>query len=320
MRSKKLLDIEGQPVNQEHRIDIEQNKPERLELLRAQRLFYARAKLYQSRFTVTALMLPAIGLLFGTQYPAIRPYLGIGSIALLLLEVGLISPMQRTDCKRGAKVQEQFDTEVLRLNWNKLVAGGRVDAEEVRAITLSPMTDAERVGLENWYEVAISKLPLPLGRLLCQRTNLAYDIRVRKVYANICLGAATLLLMVLAAGGVQQGLKVDELILTMCLPTLPLLSYVLRGYRKQQDTIETLNTMKTEVEKVWEKALAGASTEELTANARALQDSIYRHRTSDPLVFDWLYDWLRKRLEDITRHGIERLVAEAQQKLNLLRA
>lgn len=307
-------------MSQTYRLDSEQNKPERLELLRAQRLFYARAKLYQSFFTVMALMLPAIGLLFGAQYPAIRPYLGLGSIALLLLEVGLISPMQREDCKRGAKVQEQFDTEVLRLDWNKLVAGGRVDAEEVRAISSSPMTEAERIGFENWYEVVISKLPLPLGRLLCQRTNVTYDIRVRKVYANILLGVGILLVVGLAAVGLQQGLKVDELILTMCLPTLPLLSYVLREFRKQKDTIETLKTMKTEVEKVWDKALDGVSYEELTVNARALQDAIYRHRSSNPLVFDWLYGWLRKQLEDITRHGVASLVADAQQKLNLSRA
>lgn len=307
-------------MSYEHRIDIEQNKPERLELLRAQRRFYARAKLYQSLFAVMALLLPAIGVLFGAQFPAIRPILGIGSIVVLLLEVGIILPMQRKDCKRASRVQEQFDTEVLKLEWNKLVAGKKVDAEDVRAITSSLMTDTEQKGLENWYEVVISKLPLPLGRLLCQRASVAYDLRVRTIYAYTLLGIAILVAVVLAGVGVYQGLKVDELILTMGLPALPLATYLLRECRKQFDTTETLDTIKAEVEKVWEMALAGASFEELTTYSRALQDAIYRHRSSNPLVFDWFYGWLREQCEDTTRHGAEKLVADAQQKLNLQEA
>lgn len=304
-------------MSNQHRIDVEQNKPERLELLRAQRLFYARAKLYQTLFTIMALLLPAIGVLFGASVPAIRPFLGFGSILVLLLEVGVISRRQREDCKRGAKVQEQFDTEVLQLEWNRLVAGSRVDAEEVRDITTGPLSEAEKARLENWYEPVFSKLPLPLGRLLCQRTNVAYDMRVRKAYSSILLAAAVLLVVVLTCVGLHQGLTINELILTAYLPALPLAAFVLREHRKQGDTIESLTTLKAEVEKAWDKALGGASYAELTTTARGLQDAIYRHRASNPLVFDWLYNWLRKRNEDLTRHAADKFVFEAQQKLNL---
>lgn len=75
-------------------------------------------------------------------------------------------------------MQEQFDTEVLKLDWNRLVAGGRVDAEDVREVTSKPMTDVDRQCLENWYEVVIAKLPLPVGRIIYQRTNVTYDMRV----------------------------------------------------------------------------------------------------------------------------------------------
>lgn len=307
-------------MNDQHRIDVEQNKPERLELLRAQRLFYSRAKLYQNLFAVMALLLPAVGVLFGASYPEIRPFLGFGSIVVLLLDVGVISRKQREDCKRGAKVQEQFDTEVLKLDWNRLVAGGKVDAEDVRAITSKPITDVDRQYLENWYEVAIAKLPLPVGRIICQRTNVTYDMRVRKTYAGVLLGATVLLFVGLTLLGLYQGVKVNDLILTMYLPALPLATFLLREHRKHGDTIETLTTIKAEVEKVWEQAITGTSFEDLTRSSRALQDAIYRHRASNPLVFDWLYDWIRQRQEGLTRHAVEKLVAEAQKKLNILEA
>jgi hypothetical protein len=233
----------------------------------------------------------------------------------LLLDVGIISGKQKDDCKRGARIQEQFDTEVLKLSWNQLVAGKRVDVEEIHAITATHANDAEHKRLVDWYEPVVSRLPLELGRLICQRTNLVYDMRVRKKYTEILVAAAGLLLFTLPLVGLYQSLKLDDVILTMCLPALPLAAYVLREHRKQKDTIETLTTLKSEAEKVWEKALAGTSFDELTTNSRALQDAIYRHRASNPLVFDWLYNKLRNREEGLTRHAVEKLVAEAEQKL-----
>lgn len=301
----------------EHRIDIEQNKPERLELLRAQRRFYSRAKNYQNFVAITALLLPLMGILFGAEFPAIRPYLGFASITLLLLDVAVLSPKQRASSKAGAKVQEQFDTEVLKLNWNKLVTGSRVDPEELRAIASGQMSDKEKKSLKDWYEGAISRLPLPVGRLLCQRTNVVYDLRVRRMYSGALFFIAGLLGATLLAVGLYHGLKVDQLIILVGLPVLPLVSFVLREYRKQEDTIESLMTLKGEIEKVWDKALAGASAEDLTLSSRALQDAIYRHRASNPLVLDWLYNRLRKKSEAQAKHAAEKLVAEAVSKLNL---
>jgi hypothetical protein len=298
-----------------HKVDVEQNKPERIELLRAQRLFYARAKVYQNSFAVFALALPTIGMIFGARFPAIRPFLGFGSILILLLEVGIISRKQREYCKLGAKVQEQFDTEVLKLDWNRLAAGGKVDAEDIRAITSMPLQDAEHKRLLDWYEPEISRLPLAVGRLICQRTNIAYDIRVRDVYGTVLLGFMIVLFVILTLMGLYHDLAGNELILSLYLPALPFATFALREHRKQRDTIEALTALKGEVDKLWEKALSGASSSELTVGSRTLQDSIFRHRATNPLVLDWLYNWLRTRNEDLAQHATGKLVAEAQQKL-----
>lgn len=304
----------------QHRIDIEQNTPQRIELLRAQRYFYSRAKLYQNWFAILALVLPVIGVIFGTYYPVILPYLGLGSIAILLLDITVLSPKQRDDCKLGAKVQEQFDTEVLNLDWNRLVAGKKVDAETVRAVTTTPITDTEMGRLKNWYEPVVSNLPLPVGRLACQRTNVTYDTRVREAYASALFWLSFVLFLILTIFGIYQGLKIDVLILAMYLPALPFVNFLLREQRKQRDTIEDLSILKTEVERLWDLALAGTPFDELTQGSRTLQDAIYRHRANNPLVFDWLYSYLRKKNEDLARFSVEKMVAEAEQKLKILEA
>lgn len=304
----------------QHRIDIEQNTPQRIELLRAQRYFYSRAKLYQNGFTTLALVLPVIGVTFGTYYPDILPYLGLGSIAILLLDIAVLSRKQRDDCKLGAKVQEQFDTEVLKLDWNRLVAGKKVDTETVRAVTTTPITGTEMGRLKNWYEPVVSNLPLPVGRLACQRTNVTYDTRVREAYAGSLFWLSVVLVIVLTVLGIFKGLKVDEMIIAMYLPALPFVNFLLREQRKQRDTIEDLSIIKTEVEQLWDLALAGTPFDDLTQGSRTLQDAIYLHRTNNPLAFDWLYSYLRKKNEDLTRFSVEKMVAEAEQKLKISEA
>lgn len=304
-------------MSEAHSISVEQNKPMRLELLRAQRLYYARAKLCAGSFALAAILLPFVGAFLGPKFDGLQPYVGIASIVLLILEVTFFLPMQRRDCRYAARIQEQFDTEVLGLDWNSLVAGSKVPAEDIRAIADGPMVEDERRLFQNWYESSISRLPLSVGRLLCQRTNIQYDSRVRNRYKGALLAGAALVFLMPFFVGLYQELTLGEAILNLVLPSLPLLTYLLREWRKQSDTLEELEALKTEVLKLWGTALAGESPAKLTVSARALQDAIFLHRATNPIVFEWFYGWLREGNEALTSDAVAGIVLEAEEKLNL---
>lgn len=306
-------------MSHEHCINTEQNKPTRIELLLAQRMYYARAKRYAGCFAFAAILLSVLAVLVGPAVEASRPYFAIASIVLLLLEVGHFLPQQRLNCRRGARIQEQFDTEVLKLGWNSLVAGRKVDAEDIREILPTSLTDEKKRVLKDWYEPAISRLPLHVGRLLCQRTNIVYDSRVRARYAETLRGIAIAVSLALIVFGTYRGLAFDQAILTLAVPVLPLLTYLLREWRKQADILEGMDALKAEAQKLWDDALDGAAASQLTTSARALQDAIYRHRATNPLVFDWYYNMLRDGTETLTRQAIESLVSDAEEKLNIKR-
>lgn len=287
----------------------------RLNLLRAQRTYYGRAKYLQTVFLVLALVLPWVGALWGADHPEIRPKLALASIVLLLLEIGLAIRLQRDWVKTAARIQEQFDTEVFELPWNQFVVGSRVDPEVIRSVTRKPTTAAQRKDLEGWYEHCVGSIPLPLGRLVCQRTNITYDMRVRKTYAWGLLVTATLLVMFLLNGGLHEDLSFSDLLLTVLVPFMPLAAFVLREHRKQTDAVENLTTLKAEVDKLWAKALKTPDSTELGQDSRNLQDAIYRNRTSNPLVYDWVYWLMRNINEDSARHAADTLVAEAKRSL-----
>lgn len=296
-------------------ITNDQKRDDRLDLLRAQRTYYRRAKRLQTAFLVLALVLPWVGAIWGADNPEIRPQLALASIVLLLLEIGLATHVQRDWVKTAARIQEQFDTEVFQLPWNPFVVGSRVDPEVIRSVTRKPITAAQRKGLEGWYEHCVGSVPLPLGRLVCQRTNITYDMRVRRTYSAGLLFTAVLLVVLLLYRGLHEGLTVPDLLLTVLVPFTPLAAFVLREHRKQADTVESLTTMKSEVDKLWAKALKAPHSAELAQDSRNLQDAIYRNRTSNPLVYDWVYWLMRKLNEDSARHAAETLVAEANRSL-----
>lgn len=42
--------------------------------------------------------------------------------------------------------------------------------------------------------------------------------------------------------------------------------------------------------------------------SRELQDAIYNHRVSSPLIFDWIYNRLRSQMEERMNAGAQELV------------
>lgn len=296
-------------------IAISQNRDDRLDLLRAQRVYYGRVKWMQTVFLVLALALPWAGALWGADKPQLRPLLVLVSIALLLGEIGFATRVQRKWVKTAARIQEQFDTDVLELPWNQFVVGSRVDPEAIRSVTRKPITSKERAELEGWYAKHAGALPLQLARLVCQRTNIAYDMNVRNAYVTGLSVVAASFFCYLLYRGVAEGLSFDSFLLSVAVPFMPLAAHVLRECRKQSDAVEGLITLKSEVEKLWSKALKAPNLTELAQDSRCLQDAIYRNRSSNPLVYDWVYWLVRKFNEDLAIHAAQVLVGEAQRSL-----
>lgn len=301
-------------------IDIEQNKPECLGWLKAQRRYYAQAKSVQTAYLVIALALPIFGLYAASFFSedrliTVKATVAYVSILLLLAEVGILSGLQRDLTKKAAKIQELFDTKVLFIPWSKFVVGTKIDAEDIKIISMDEFSEEDKKQFTDWYEPTVGTLPIELGRLICQRTNITYDMRVRRLYARGLLALVIVLVVILSLIGLYEGSKFSDLLLTLFLPFLPLASFALKDYRKHIDAIEGLTNLKGEVEKLWANALENPASKELTNQSRDLQDAIYRNRTSNPLIYDWVYKMLRSKNETLAYTGAKYYVAQAQEAL-----
>lgn len=292
-----------------------QAKPEMVRLIWARDKTYQAAKRTQGWFVFWTAAVPVIGALTSVLWPGLKPVLALISLLLLLLDVGLIDRLQKERLKRGAKLQEEFDTRAFGLPWNRFVAGDKVLPEDVTEAVSAPMPAKRQKEIETWYEASVSRVPLAYGRLVCQRTNISYDSRLRRRYGNGLFSVALVLAILVLIAGVLLDPKFTDAILGLAM-VAPMLSWALREHRKQLDTCISLQNLQSEFKTVWTKALEGASDEELKVGSRQLQDAIYQHRASAPLVFDWVYYRMRSKNEREAHAAAEEFIKQAEEALS----
>ncbi len=295
-------------------IVIKQNEARMLSLVRARRRIYWTAKRYQGAVVLGTLLLPVISLAVASFHPAARSYVAVAAILFGLCEVVLMDRWHKAQMKDAAKLQEDFDCEVLDMLHNSFLVGANVDPEEVYRFASKTLSQKQEAQLRDWYPVAVGKVPLHIGRIMCQRENLLYDGNVRKSCGRVLKGALLLLVALLIGYSLAADLKVDALVLTVLVPAMPVVNWALRECARQRDTVETLLRLKTESEKLWKSAVDGLSPDEAADRSRELQDAIYNHRVASPLVFDFMYRFQRKDYEAQMNAGAEHFVADYLKK------
>jgi hypothetical protein len=311
---KSALLVQGGFMTTSNNIPSEQKSPDLVKLLRARANTYRVAKWSQGLFVLASILLPVLSAWLG-KWDDAKPYFAAAGLVLLFLDVALLDRLQKDRVKRGAKLQEEFDTRLMKLPWNRFVSGEKVSPEDVRQASVKLLSPKREVEIASWYESCIGDVPLHVGRLVCQRTNISYDQRLRRRYGGWLLSVTTLAGGVLCLVALAMDSKMSEVILTFAVPFTPVLAWALRENRKQLDTAASLERLQIEFQRVWMEAMAGADREQLEVRSRQLQDAIYQHRASAPLVFDWIYRCMRAKNEDEAHHAAQALVAEAQTTL-----
>lgn len=304
------------------RIPSAQNLPLNLKRLAAQRQLYSRAK--QLLLFQLVLDLPVIGVLSGVAFWLNRPgrahpvdiswLVAIAGVSLALVAKPFLSWLAEGLQETAAKIQEEFDTTVLKLDWNATTAGDRPDPETIH-------TYAERYkkrepgfnSLIDWYSPQIEQLPDHVGRIVCQRANLAWDVGLRKRFGSYLGLVASLLFILLFILAAWDGLSLRAFLLGVVAPTMPIAVFTIDQWHKNGKAASNLTRLKQIVESALEEAKDPTATaEQLTPKARQVQDNIYLNRKENPLIFDWFYGFHRAEQEASMRFSAEQFVDELQ--------
>ncbi|WP_324718088.1 S-4TM family putative pore-forming effector [Carboxydochorda subterranea] len=289
-----------------------QASPWQLRCLAAQRELYGEAKLV---LTLRAALVIA-GSLYAIATPELSSYAVGGFILLSLLDRFIFARWQEALAVEAATIEEMFDCEVLRMLWNEVKVGRKVDPEVITrhaARYERRYRDPSYEKLVPWYPTSVRVVPLHIARLMCQRANCRWDSEQRRRYANYILG-------ILFAGGVvvllvsiARKLTVEQLILHVVAPLLPALMLGGEQYLAHKGAAERIGRLKTQADHLWEEALRGAASSELESKSRMLQDEIFEHRKGSPPVFDAIYRRFRSGLQEEMEQAVEAMIADWKQ-------
>ena len=297
-------------------ITVEQNDERQLQRLSAQRQLYATAKsVFAWQVVLSGPVTVSIAFLV-VVFPSIKGYAALWGVTLALCDVLWLSPWQKRLKDLAARVQEAFDCDVLALPWNDLKSGERPDPELVKEKAEKYKEWAWQMPpLKNWYPVAVAEIPVYIGRLACQRSNCWWDSKQRRRYAAWIIALVGLVFALVLLLSMGQGFTIEDFVLKVAAPLAPALLLGVRQFTEQRDAATRLDSLKGHAERLWKHALSGAPEGELTASARNLQDEILESRRKSPLMFDAVFNLLRRDYEVQMNSGAADLVSEAKARL-----
>lgn len=293
-------------------IPDDQNSEEYFRLLEARQELWRRSEGWQKIQLGVVVLLPIVGAIIALLLPASRSVVSLGALALALLDALVLDRRYRAAIKKAAKASEHFDVQLFRLPWNRLAAGDPLQAEELAEATRAWRQKPSKRKLKDWYPVRVGDAPLPLARVLCQRTNLFYDSALRRSYSNALTIVLALVALSALGLGLLCGMSVNNVLLAIVLPLSPLIVFALRDGFRQSDAAAANDQIKREAEKLVESVIEGqCAPDDCFQASRELQAAIYARRSANPLVFPGYYDLRRAALEVQMNDGAEEWLKRA---------
>lgn len=303
-----------------NRIVNSQNNPTAIKQLAAQAALYSRAKslfslqLFLSVPVVIIFALVALALdkeWFGVRKRDISAYIGALGMCLALMDTLLFNPLISHLRQKAATIQQCFDSAVLELPWSEISYGKRPDQEDIESWAKNNKKNLDAGKFNDWYRPEIVDLPLDAARLLCQRANCWWDMQLRRRYNIFAGGIGIGLFSSLMAISFGLDVTTTTFFSLVVAPFLPFVATAPRLILDNMAAIARLETMKVAIEDSWSRALQQPyEPTTLVVCASNIQSGIFSNRSQNPLIFDWLADWLRPRNEELQRQSVQQYVLD----------
>ena len=286
-----------------NRITQTQNEAKFIEYLKAQRVAYSQCKIYQV-FDVISVLMAIVLPIIGMYRTDIVNYLGAFGVLWTIIYL-VTENYRKKKTEQGAKIQEQFDTELFEIPWNEILCKNKVNTDT----KIDLAKEYKGNDLSNWYSLEVdSSLPKSIAIILCQRINFSWELKLRKRFVTF------LIILLVAYYGIFVGFFVSKNIgfydiLLLIAPSLSFLIYGVQNslslknhIKSKNDTLSQIDEILNEYSDNREKPSKGI--------LRQVQDIIYTERTVPEKIPDWFYKLSKSSNEDRTDNIIKSIKAK----------
>ncbi|MER6244070.1 S-4TM family putative pore-forming effector [Streptomyces griseorubiginosus] len=271
-------------------INSRQNSERSINLIKAFSAAYAHIKRYEAARYFGSFIIAAASIFMAAMQKTSPVLVAIGVGWALTSSIAL-AQLARRWATEGATIQEHFDTYLYDMEWKS--GRSKVEPERIHVLSLRFRGPEER--LRDWYP-DVSELLAPFGILICQRSNVAWDIQLRRRWK----AAVELFLIVWCLAGltvgITQELTVLEMILRWFAPSSGLILLAWETVRTQQSIISERSELCSRIsaELDWiSPSIGRTAANRLKSACREIQDGIYATRAQTAAVPKFFYDHFR---------------------------
>lgn len=292
-------------------IAIKQNEQKQLERLAAQRELYSAAKRYFILQSILTLFIPVLLSVLAIYIESVSAYAALFGVCIFVVDLLLIEPVIKHKKNKAVKIQELFDCSVLSLSHSPLKVVNDISVEDILQhydAHKKIATNIEKI--RDWYPKVVSEVDIAIGRIICQRSSCWWDKNLRNKYCLILKAIAVILPLLILATCFLKNLPTIQFVLILS-ALVPFFQFTIKQYNENKDMDCRLENISNYINQTWNSILANnLSFEQLTIEARRIQDAIYDNRSNSPLVFDSFYKLFRNKDENTMNKAAEILVNE----------
>lgn len=307
------------------KINEEQNKTENLDCLASQRYLYSSAKDYSGLQFFLNVVLIVIGSFvvyvlnqgwLSEKYD-LSAYLALISILVTVVNSLVLVPVIKRKKELAAKIQERFDTRVLSLDWNDINIGSAPSSEEIKIYSNKYKNkNTDYNGLEDWYSSIVDSVPLHVGRFICQRSNLSWDVYLRERYIKLIIVSSLIISFIVLFFGVQYELNINDIVLNIVTPLLPIVTFCIDQYRDNKESRENLKSLREDLNSNWQDLLSNhQAPDDAYVISRRIQDEIFKNRKDNQLIYDFIYKKYRSEMEEAMYYSVDDMITEYKKSI-----
>ncbi len=274
-----------------------QNKPENIDRLAAQKQLYIEAKRMFLLLIILvvpgAILISLMKLIFGLFAIDISEYAYTYSISITLFELLIINFVINEKKKNAAKIQEEFDCNLYDLRWHKIVVGKKAPKEMINTYSDKFKSSGPDMNkLIDWYPVELNKKNHLEATLLCQKTNLNYDVSIRNSLKKRIWVFMVLTLLLIFIFALLSNATLSDFIIHFIVISFPVFTVSIKLLIELNKTIKNAEELKNIIESVIE------DPENITeTDIRSIQDKIFTSRKESSLIPEFYYNRVRNKLE-----------------------
>jgi SMODS-associating 4TM effector domain len=284
-------------------IATRQNEQYFQDLFFAQARFYTVAKRWSLLRLVISLLPVAIGVAaYYLQWTdAFKEPILVGCSVVSIFSTIYLKRIDSPLAEKGAKIQEQIDTELFEIPWSECLSDEKVDKEDI--IQAKKNYSGEPKRFINWYDGIDPSHPTTRAALICQKSNLTWDARQRKTFKYFFAVMGWLAVLAPTVYFLYQNWPMAGYLKQALLPMASFIILCFENYNTHKEVSDQQNKLSGQIQKVLQ-----GQNEEITVDfLRKTQNAIYKRRKdSTAMIPDWFYKLLRPVLN--------RLITEANQQ------